>query len=657
MGSYVLFARSSTGSAARDLWIGSSGANAQPGATPGSVAPASAFNADTATGAATALAGGAAADYASDGVLMNAKLAMFDLSEAPSGTFDTAAPTVLQGLLGAGSPLFAAANTRLDPSHGGIVLDPGVPIVTIDLAQRDADWNGIKNLELRLDQDASARDIRIENFVDVRLQFGDDPCLIDLGNLLPEPLAVELRGVKRGEVDLSLAPAPLDLSLGMWSNSSDGQNSFDIRGSVRADHVEVFGDVVAGSMFGNKAGQPGYDAAGVYDGRFTTLFANLGAGDDRYEAADAFRAVDRVWGGTGDDVLRASGGNDFLFGDNGSGTNLNADPSDVANVQWNFIEERVGSGAVPDFNGGLGPVNHGPLIDLGPYTITATGGDLIQLRTGAPGQQAGGLGIRSTDDAGDLLADSEIDGRGTPEAITIDFKDGADRVELELTALYTESFTLPEGFPASDDERVVYEVFLSDGTSFTDSASRGGPNAAPGLVTIVIDQSNAGGPLIDAIRLTAFTRPQDGNFISDFYLSAVRACVIAPGEAGDDLLAGGSGADWLEGNGDGGAFQFLPDGRLRIEDGDRLVLADTAGAAADLQRDIVNFNDGDGVDTVTFFDTARDRLRVEGNEAVTKLVIVDETSGIGTLVRHGADGDAIFLVGVVDTGAIGIVTF
>ena len=180
---------------------------------------------------------------------------------------------------------------------------------------------------------------------------------------------------------------------------------------------------------------------------------------------------------------------------------------------------------------------------------------------------------------------------------------------------------------------------------------------APGLVTIVIDQSNAGGPLIDAIRLTPFVRAEDGNFISDFYLSAVRACLIAPGEAGDDLLAGGNGADWLEGNGDGGSFQFLPDGRLRIADGDQLVLADTAGAAADLQQDTVNFNDGDGVDTVRFFDPVRDRLRVEGNEAVTKQVVVDETSGMGTLVRHGADGDAIFLVGVVDAAAIHIVTF
>src|SRR4030095_11817991 len=77
----------------------------------------------------------------------------------------------------------------------------------------------------------------------------------------------------------------------------------------------------------------------------------------------------------------------------------------------------------------------------------------------------------------------------------------------------------------------------------------------------------------------------------------------------------------------------------------------------DSDKDVVNFNDGDGFDVVKNFKTANDTLRIEGNEALTKTVVVDATHGVGTLGKHGADGDAVFLVGVIDPSAINIVTF
>ena len=231
----------------------------------------------------------------------------------------------------------------------------------------------------------------------------------------------------------------------MWTNTATFQNSFDIRGSIYGDFVHAFGGVVSGSVFGDKAGQPGYDEEGRYDGRFTKIFLNLGAGDDSY-AAHGFRAAGRVWGGTGDDFIDAGLGNDRLFGDNGSGANFNPDPaSPVALVDDDFINEPITGASVPTFNNGLGPINLGPLVDMGAYTIAATGGDLVQLKTGLPATRAGGLGIRSADDPIGSLADIEIDRRGAAEAITVDFKHGAHSVELDLTALFTESVPAARG--------------------------------------------------------------------------------------------------------------------------------------------------------------------------------------------------------------------
>ena len=138
----------------------------------------------------------------------------------------------------------------------------------------------------------------------------------------------------------------------------------------------------------------------------------------------------------------------------------------------------------------------------------------------------------------------------------------------------------------------------------------------------------------------------------------MRACALTPGEAGDDSLFGGEGADWLEGNGDRGSFEVLANGELRRTGGDHVSLGfDPQGVGFDGQQDTVNFNDGDGFDTVAAFDIARDRLRVEGNEAITRSTIVDELFGIGTLVRQGTDGDGLFLIGVVDPAAITLITF
>src|SRR6185436_18291607 len=122
-------------------------------------------------GPGTVLAGPGAADYAADGILTNVNVAMFNLTESPTGVFATGAPADLDARIASGSKFFGAANTDLDSAQSDIDLSVG----KLHLAQTDQDWNGIKNLEISLDSATSFRDIRLENFADVRLKIGDVP--------------------------------------------------------------------------------------------------------------------------------------------------------------------------------------------------------------------------------------------------------------------------------------------------------------------------------------------------------------------------------------------------------------------------------------------------------------------------------------------------
>ncbi len=609
MGSYILFSRTSTARFDRSTW-GPGLGNSADTLAPGNPGPGSSFDAETLTPAQLAAGAGL----------------FFDVTGGANAAL---------AALGTATPLFAAAATTL-LSANDVAGD------TIHLAQTDANWNGIKNLEIEIGTDSGFTRVEIENIVDTRLRIGDDPCAPVADEPTAEGFVVELLGVKRGEVDASLASGHLELRLDAWSNGTAGQNAFDVKGSVYDDVVQVGAGTVAGSAFGLVAA---HDADGTYDGRFTRMFVNLGAGDDSYDALNAvgdaltgknFRSIDKVWGGSGDDAIATGFGNDLLYGDDGSGADFYADPGSVAEyVADDFIHDAIGGGAVPGFQNGLGPLLLGTLVDMGAYTIEATGGELVQLKTGLPGTRAGGLGIRSANDPIGSLADIEVDSRDGDEAIVIDFKGGAHGVELDLTAMFVES-TQDNKQPFLAPETVVYDVLLADGSTFTGYAQAIGPvTLVPGALTIAIDESDTGGELIEQVTL----RPQPNDFtfqpFSDFYLSAVRACVVVAGEAGDDELLAGGGADWLEGN-----------------RGD-----DTLFLGVDGDRDIVNFNDGDGADVAFDFDIAKDRLRMQGNEAIGTSVVVDPIHGIGILVEHGADGDGVFLVGVVDPTAIDLITF
>src|SRR5262245_32298992 len=140
MSSYILFSRTSTAGFNRSTWGPGLGSVGGP-TVPGNPDPGSAFDADLLTPA--QLAGG------------NGKI--FDVSTGANAELASFGS-------GAGAaPLFPpSANTTLARNEvgGGVV----------DLAQSDANWNGIKNIEIRIDGLSDITSVRIENIVDAALK-------------------------------------------------------------------------------------------------------------------------------------------------------------------------------------------------------------------------------------------------------------------------------------------------------------------------------------------------------------------------------------------------------------------------------------------------------------------------------------------------------
>ena len=466
--SYVLFSRTSTGGGHRDDWVGSE-ANSHPGTTPGSNVPASAFDADRATGPDTALAGPGAADYAADGVLASANIAMFNLTETSPGLFASDAPADLSSRIAAHARFFGTADTDLDPAHSEIDLAAG----KLHLAQTDRDWNGIKNLEISLDTGTSFRDIRLEDFVDVRLRIGDGQVNLD------EPFGgtfdVQVFGAKRGEVDASRAPQAMDLHLSVWTNSGTSQNSSDIKGSIFGDSVEIRPGDVTGSRFGESESwyQRSEDPRGIfYVGEFTTVSANLGAGDDQFDSLaefrtaegflitenGQFRTTDHVWGGTGGDIIHGGYGDDRLFGDNGSGAWTNPDPISPT-VPVSAPQGPPSSNDVL-LDGGPGADwlegNQGGGVDMTPVNGNDPFGDVAFVEIGFAGTERIDCGLappikgpRNTDGAPDVVNLNAFDGIDVVD----NFEPGIDTVRIADVGMLSQQVV-----PSNEGEGLLIKV-------------------------------------------------------------------------------------------------------------------------------------------------------------------------------------------------------
>ena len=642
MTSYVLFGRSSTGSGARNLWIGSDGTNSHPGVTPGNSAEASSFNADVATTAGTVLAGPAAADYAADGILSNGNVAMFDLTESPTGVFATAAAGDLETRIATHAPLFGAANTDLDPAHSDIDVAAG----RLHLAQTDHDWNGIKNLEISLDSATSLRDIRLENFVDMRLKIGD----LDPEPSIPQGAVfnIQLLGAKRGEVDASHAPQAIDLLLDVWTNTGTSQNSFDIKGSVFDDDVTIRPGQVLDSVFGQSeswyANAFFSSSEGVYLGIFTSVFANLGAGDDTLDSkvglglgnrdgGPFFESRDVVWGGTGDDVIVTGHGADRLFGDNGSGAWLNGDPFLERTIAGN---DHLDAGAGADWlegNGDTGVVQlaQPELIVNGSFeefdrvpdaeTISHQGGKWFTFRE------------LTIDNVPGWSRDSEEPVFGGPIELQTNAVGGLPafdgKIKLELDShpdFGQNSFTfLQQG--VTTVEGALYHV------SFAYAPRPGAPAGSSAFDFSFNNFADAGN------IATAFENDEPGWHLFE-------ADTIGTGGGAVLTFSPGFPTDTL------GAL--IDDVRVTQEltldlslAGDVIdcgvVSTDEPRIVPDFDSDTVNFNAGDGFDVVSSFRAGIDVLRIANVGTLTTDVVFSD-QGHGTLVQNGAG--SVFLVGV-----------
>ncbi|WP_291298043.1 hypothetical protein [Elioraea sp.] len=252
--SYVLFSQTSRPFGTRDLW----GPAGLPGDTAGAVAglvngvvtdfPLSAFTAFTGTDV-----------RRSDWALL-----------ALGPTADTA--------VGDGRVFDAPAGPRNPEAL--LALDPAAAIV-VQLA--DADWNGIKNLELFLGAEDMADGqngifgaVITRNIVDVRVKIGD-------GRAAPEDpvggVYVDIENVKRGEIDATESPHAVAATVTLTSNGPGWGNTFAVFGSEHGDTLAVW----RGGWDAPKTTLDGFRTL-ANDGRHSLVVAELGAGNDRFDA-------------------------------------------------------------------------------------------------------------------------------------------------------------------------------------------------------------------------------------------------------------------------------------------------------------------------------------------------------------------------------------
>lgn len=666
--SYVLFSQTSTANGTRNTWNSGAQVGAT-GATTGAV-----VNGALVTGVANssfnemAIAGvggwNAGDTYADGALVLNNSRALYDLSDASGlagfqiGAAFAAATSGIGNVLGAsGSNVIAGANDRTLKDGSG--YDAGTK--TLDLALNDINWNDIKNVEIRIDSADTGtgfQTVAVSSFVDARIKVGDTTGCRDAADFLsgrfelPENVFnVKILDGKRGQIEAAESDVALAATIDVWTNNSGWQNSFSNTGSVFGDRFEInYGALAiqAGvSEFGNGAGlQIGTGASqiSVYNGQLTTLLTNMGAGNDLYDATNGagrtgsatsgslneaieLQTIDYVWGGSGNDVIKAGGNNDVLFGDFGSYGSV-GQSADPAAIQLEF----GGSGNVEDWVNDTGvtlygkPLNAGGTAASGSTFVVAQGNLADRAKFEVPvadsaqtaatwNTQSAGIGISLSDTGtspNGTGANPEINAGTNDNSVTdvlgVNLGRDATAASFDLSLFYAgdgsaaigsriEQALVTIGSDTNNngvlDAGEVTGSFIlrADGSTAAlsgavsaasgSTAVPGGSaysNTNPGLVAGSFTASST----FDVIEFASAGlvngsyQPINNSDVSDFYLREV--CFTLATSAGNDVLEAGGGIDFLNGGGDTGRYDLCSQGtgNLLLNGGFETIAADAA---------------------------------------------------------------------------------
>ncbi|MGG5818500.1 hypothetical protein [Falsiroseomonas sp. HW251] len=163
-------------------------------------------------------------------------------------------------------PIFPGTGGMEDASH------------LYDLHLPDADWGALASLELRLDLGIEEYALLLGNIPDLRIRLDAGPA----AQGIVAPLRLYLDNVESGEVDARDSFRGVDVHLAQASDGA-GQTSFAVLGSAQADRVVL---------------SPGTNAALPLstDGAGTLVTADLGAGDDVFDAGTSLAATEVAGG-------------------------------------------------------------------------------------------------------------------------------------------------------------------------------------------------------------------------------------------------------------------------------------------------------------------------------------------------------------------------
>lgn len=392
-------------------------------------------------------------------------------------------------------------------------------------------------------------------------------------------------------VGVSISGHAMTITGGTGNDSVDG-------GSLDDSLIGGDGNDTLGGAGGNDTVLGGVGNDTLYGhGGTDNLVGGLGndflGGDSENDTLDGGLGADSLDGGAGEDSLTGGDGDDYIYGNSGNDQIFGGDGNDAL--------EGVGGNDTLTAGTGVDVLKGGDDDDTFVLETNLTSADTI---IGGSGSDTLTVTARN--------ANSDLD--GVKEVETITLTDGAS-YQYIITAASTH---------AADTTGVTLSgAGLTAGNSFTLDAAQVTGHAMTVYGGAGAD-SLVGGALVDALNGGAGADTLNGG-------------------GGSDFLRGGAGADSLTGGAGGDTFyHFQSEGIART--------AETLTAASIGAGETITF--GNGVDVITDFTTATDKLGVTAVNSYTLLTTGSNGSALTANHHYGLRGN--FAAGVFtvnDAGA------